>query len=316
MTCRSVTFVLCLAMTVQLQARVQVTLKAEARVRGLAVTLGEVAEIEDGGELAARLSGLELARSPRAEVTVTLTRGRILASLARENLQDEVVLGGAEAVVVNTELVGLARSELNSTASSYVRGRLGRAFEEVEITPRGAKQDLRLPAGLVGLKVIPPSAERLAGMVLVPVEVSVDGEPYKVVPVTLFIKLHQPVVVALSSLRRQDPITKRDVGLERRDVTRSEGKYFTKLEQVVGKKARSGIRAGEIVSPLAVEIAAVIKRRQKVTMIYRSGNVEVTVRGRALADGRPGEIIPVLNIASGAKLEARVLDAKTVEIVK
>ncbi len=313
---RLVIIAFCLISAVQLEAGVKVSLRSEASVRGLTVTLGEVADIQGEGELVARLKGLELSRSPRADSTLTLTRSRIMASLSRERLAAKVELTGASAVVVSSEQLTLSRDELNGVAAAYVRGRLAGVSQEVAVTPRGADEDLMVPAGLVKLKVIPPSADRVAGMLLVPVQVIVDGELYKVVPVTLLVELHQPVVVALAPLRRGTSISRRDIGLERRDITYSEGKYFTRAEDVLGKSVKGHIRAGEMVSPQAIEIAPVIKRRQNVTLVYQRGNVEVRLRGQALADGRPGEVISVLNTASGKKLNARVVDAETVEVVR
>ncbi len=316
MSLRLVIIAFCLIAAAPLEAVVKVSLRPEASVRGLAVTLGEVSEIEGEGELVTRLKGLELSRSPRADSTLTLTRSRIMAGLSREHLADKVELIGATAVVVSSELVTLLRTELNGVAVAYVRGRLEGISQEVGITPRGADEDLLVPAGQVGLKVIPPSADRIAGMLLVPVQVLVDDELYKVIPVTLLVELHQPVVVALAPLRQGSRISQRDIGLERREITHSDGKYFTRLEDVLDKSVKGYIRAGEMISPRVIEIAPVIKRRQNVTLIYQRGNIEVRLRGQALADGRPGEIIPVSNAANGKKLNARVVDAETVEIVR
>jgi flagella basal body P-ring formation protein FlgA len=314
---RSLTILACLlAWSGGLSGAVKVNLRAAAVVRGLTVVLGEVADIDGEAEAVAGLKGLELSRSPRAGISLTLSRSRIKASLVGKKLDQGVVLAGAESVQVTTELVKLTRAEINRVAVSYVRGRVEGISQESEIVPRGAEEDIELPAGKISLKVVPVNMDRLAGMLLVPIQVAVDGELYKVIPVTVQVKLHQAVVVALSSLRQGSKITQRDIGLERRDITRADGKYFSELEQVLGKLVKGYIRAGAVIVPSSVEIAALIKRRQNITIIYRKGNVVLTLSGQALADGRLGEIIPVQNSASSKKLQGRVLDKETVEVVK
>jgi flagella basal body P-ring formation protein FlgA len=56
--------------------------------------------------------------------------------------------------------------------------------------------------------------------------------------------------------------------------------------------------------------------QQGVRITARSGAVVVEARGLALQNGRMGQRVQVINLASGDTLAARVTGARTVEIVQ
>jgi flagella basal body P-ring formation protein FlgA len=57
-----------------------------------------------------------------------------------------------------------------------------------------------------------------------------------------------------------------------------------------------------------------IRRGQTVTILAGNENIRVSMKGKALQYGNPGDIIRVKNVISNKKLEARVIAAGIVRI--
>ena len=62
-------------------------------------------------------------------------------------------------------------------------------------------------------------------------------------------------------------------------------------------------------SPLAVV------RNQAVTMLVRTGGIEISARATTVDQGSVGQTVEVMNLATKKRMRARVIDEKTVEAV-
>lgn len=83
-----------------------------------------------------------------------------------------------------------------------------------------------------------------------------------------------------------------------------------------GMVAARNLRAGTILRSSTVRtprLRVLVRRKQPVTMTIRGRSFIVTTRGIALADGRPGDYIQVMNIRSQKTIIARVCADGTVE---
>jgi flagellar basal body P-ring formation protein FlgA len=58
-----------------------------------------------------------------------------------------------------------------------------------------------------------------------------------------------------------------------------------------------------------------VPKNKLVSMIYESGAMRVTARGRAMDDGGAGDTITVLNTDSKRTVEAVIVDSETVSVV-
>jgi flagella basal body P-ring formation protein FlgA len=84
--------------------------------------------------------------------------------------------------------------------------------------------------------------------------------------------------------------------------------------QLAGMAAKRTLHADRAVRAVDLMAPILIARNSNVSMIYVVGSLQITARGRALADAGKGDTIPVLNISSKKTVEAVVLDANTVAV--
>lgn len=124
----------------------------------------------------------------------------------------------------------------------------------------------------------------------------------------------QPVVVMVRPVMPGQPLTPDALRLESRDVATLGYGYFNDLQKAAGQVLRRPVAAGTVLTPDAVSAQKLIKRGALVTMVGRSGTLEVRAQGKALGDGGDGERISVENLSSRKVVQGVVKDGGTVEV--
>ncbi|MBL3528547.1 MAG: flagellar basal body P-ring formation protein FlgA [gamma proteobacterium endosymbiont of Lamellibrachia anaximandri] len=121
------------------------------------------------------------------------------------------------------------------------------------------------------------------------------------------------IVAAKRDIARGQAITLDDVVLVERDLNHQLRGYFDSLDQVVGRTLKRAIRRDRVVTPNLLVVQKTVRRGEEVTILAGSGSIQVRVKGRALSNGNPGDLIKVQNLASKKKLEVRILSAGLVK---
>ena len=169
--------------------------------------------------------------------------------------------------------------------------------------------------GRVKLVVLPAGSRQLRGLVPVKVQIWVGQRLKRQLLVTADVRLFHAVVVASQRVKRGELLTPQVLKLETREVTCLEGRYFTRIEQLQGKRARLSIPSGAVLTPETVEPVPVVSRGSKVRILVQFASVVAWTEGAALQEGAPGELIRVRNLRSGKRVLARVLDSETVRVI-
>src|SRR5262249_12438057 len=84
---------------------------------------------------------------------------------------------------------------------------------------------------------------------------------------------------------------------------------------LVGKAARRTLHPGRPLRTADLMAPIVVPKNKMVTMIYASGSMHLTARGRSLGDGGAGDMVKVLNIDSKRTVDAVIVDNDTVNVV-
>ncbi|MEJ2455737.1 MAG: flagellar basal body P-ring formation chaperone FlgA [Candidatus Thiodiazotropha sp.] len=137
-------------------------------------------------------------------------------------------------------------------------------------------------------------------------------------PWTLYVSanvgLEIPVVVATRDIGRGDPLASTDLKLEVMDTTHLLRGHFTAVEELVGNQLKRTLRRGQVVTPSMLVVEKTVQRGEQITIVSAIGTIEVRSRGKALRDGNPGDLIPVENLSSKKRLQARVVSSGLVAI--
>jgi flagella basal body P-ring formation protein FlgA len=186
------------------------------------------------------------------------------------------------------------------------------ADDMVVITPLQMPQEQILPAGR--LTLTPILRGEINQVVPVVVELSVDGSVKAVVPVAMRVDRYQQVVVAARPIRRLAAITPEDLRIEKRLVSGLPAGPLDQVEEAIGFVASREIRGGEVLSTKLIQLPALVKRGEIVTLIVEGNGVVVTARGQAKEEGQRGQLIRVMNLSSKKELYGRVEGERQVKI--
>ncbi len=100
--------------------------------------------------------------------------------------------------------------------------------------------------------------------------------------------------------------------LEARDLRGPEAA----VAELVGLEVRRAIYAERPVRPADLGPETLVRRNAMVTMLYRSGGLEIRTEGRALDEGGIGERVRVMNLTSRQSVPALVRGRGVVEVTK
>ncbi len=129
-----------------------------------------------------------------------------------------------------------------------------------------------------------------------------------------YVEAEVPVVVALKPIRARTIIHEDDVGLRLRPLSRLPRDIIFKKAYVIGKEAKVSLRPGTIIRMSYVEMPVIVKRNQQVSIIAQDRYLVVRAKGKALENGRRGQVIRVMNVDSKKVIWAKVISPSEVEV--
>jgi flagella basal body P-ring formation protein FlgA len=142
--------------------------------------------------------------------------------------------------------------------------------------------------------------------------VPVSGAPVIAVASLRVVAEH---VVARQAINRGDTITAETVASIRDEVRGVPLRRLPQAVQVVGGRALRPVPAGAVLLPGAVTVRRAIEPGDPVTVVARSGDIEVTASLVASDGGEPGDVIRVRNPETRRDLRGRVLSEGRVEVI-
>jgi flagella basal body P-ring formation protein FlgA len=177
---------------------------------------------------------------------------------------------------------------------------------------RNPPDAFNLPEGEVEYEVI-FGGGRILDARNIAVILRVDGRVVENLRIAGDIKAYLPVVTAARRLNRGDVITKADLVMRRKNIA-DLGRPFLDFNAADGMVAKRVIPMGHVLEENDLDAPVLVKRREVVTMIAARGNLQVSTRGVAAANGKQGEIISVQNMRSKREVACEVIGRKQVRV--
>jgi flagella basal body P-ring formation protein FlgA len=212
----------------------------------------------------------------------------------------------------------VAADVLTSLAQEKMDGLLAASGEkrrcQVELID-APKRDIWVPAGVLSYDTEAPQGLQYQQLTPIYVVIYVDGNA--VCRTSCHYKMHvyDKMVVAAQNIMAEAKISAVDVRLEEREISGPQLHYFNQLHEVLGNVLTSGLPAGKVLRQEMLQTPRAIRSHALVSIIVRSGDIEVHADGAAMQNGRIGQMIRVRNLASGRILNAKVIDGNTVEVL-
>lgn len=293
----------------------EVTMKQSVLARGLNVKIGDIADITPASAESLAVAQLRFGPSPVAGFARSITRSEVLQSLvAAGRAAGDFQFKGAtesllQAVVVDirpADLTDAATTALQAVLSlepdSDVEIEVGSKLRVVQAPPGNRSQELR--ARVRGGAAGPSSA-------VVDVDVLVDGESFRVVPVTFKLTRFRQVLKTAGTLRSGTPLGADNLTLSREKVAQATGLFLGSMEQVQGMVARRNLPSGQMLTLGDIAPPAIIRAGEIVTVVLSRGRVKLTMRAIANHDAALGEPLTLTNPTSRAQIQGVAAAAGT-----
>jgi flagella basal body P-ring formation protein FlgA len=141
----------------------------------------------------------------------------------------------------------------------------------------------------------------------------VDGRVVGNLAVRGTLEVLAEVAVAAGDLRRGAVIDAQDIRIAELDLNNLRSPCFD-MDELVGKRLKRGLRAGEAFERASVVFPPLVKRGEPVTITASKGALTVTARGLAQQDGQEGDMIRVRNISSNKDILCRITGSESVAV--
>lgn len=203
-------------------------------------------------------------------------------------------------------------AELTQAAKTYLQTAI--PLKDYNLRLKSKLSTQSVPAGKLSLRVKPINPQKWGGHTAVPVEIFVDGKKYRTVVVNFDLQVFQQVAVVTQPLKKGEAFSTENVVLKRMEISRLNQQPYTQVEQLAGARATRYLDSNTILTKNSVEEVPLVLKGKAVTIRAKVGMVEISTVGKALADGRMGNLVQVQNLDSGKKLFAKVVGSALVEI--
>ena len=201
---------------------------------------------------------------------------------------------------------------MRDAVTAFVTTRTAGMGWDIHIRRISLSDSLKLPDGTVDYEIVAPQQWEGWGNISIAVIVRQKDRIIRNIPVRLEVEASVDTVVTLRQIEYGASLAATDVTLQKREITQNSHLAARKLDDVIGKKARTTIRANQPVRADQVEKVPLIKSGQMVTIIAESGVLKISVTGIARSSGAEGDVIRVQNLTSLKEIPARVIDSSTV----
>jgi flagellar basal body P-ring formation protein FlgA len=214
----------------------------------------------------------------------------------------------ASAADAGRERARLEPAALAAAARAHLERALARDHEQLALEPVPGREPVALPAGTVTLETRACGRETPARRMCVWVDILVDGVRRKSVPVWLRVEARRKVLVATEALPAGSAVGASAFALELRDVAALSGAPLAADARTGPLRLRRPLDRGQALLASDVEPAPAVTRNQDVTVLVRTGAIQVEAPGVALSDGKLGAVVRVRNPRSGEIYHARIVD--------
>ena len=283
------------------------TLRDRIMVDGDVVRLGDLFEepLSDGD--------IAVAQAPKAGQTMTLD-ARFLQQVARAYRLDWQPRSKYQKVVIGRMSQRVTAPMVREAIAVAVQERIG-SSSDLDVALDGGDLELDLPTDVensvaVGAINFNPNSNRFAAILVAPA----DGPP--IIERTVFGTVYEMAQIPVPKrlISAGETIAAEDLEWQPVHLTRLTGNSLTDAEQLIGRVAKRPLKAGQILRQSDVAISPVIRKNDLIRLVVKTGQMILSVQGKALQDAALGQTIRVINVNSNRQLSGTVVDAGTVAV--
>lgn len=204
--------------------------------------------------------------------------------------------------------------EVREAVTTFVKNRTSGLGWDIRVRRTIISGDLKLPEGKIDYEIVAPQQWEGWGSISIAVLARQKDRVLRNIPVRVDVEALADTVVTLQQINYGELISAADVVLQKREITYNSHLAARTIDEVVGKKSRTTLRANQPVRADQVERVPLVKSGQIVTIVAENDVMKISVSGKARSSGAEGDMIRVQNLTSLKEIPARVIDASTVQV--
>lgn len=305
-------FILCILMlSSQTAYALQGTFKQEATVKGKFIILEDIVSFTETTVNTERIKDQIISKSPTLGHQLILKKSDVLRKLASENnLPAEIFWNGSDNTTITAVGNIVQSDQINNIIHQYLSDNLPEY--ETTFSPRDLVASVTLPSGELEYEV-KPSRPAIIGSTQFTIRFSVDGKIKKTLVVRGRLKVIAQIAVASSNLNKDEILSPDTYTFEDRDINKLKNVIFDR-QQMEGKKLTRRISNNTPILLSNLDKIPIIKKGQRIKVLVKSGNLELSMIGIAKGNGGIDDMIRVQNINSNKTIYAQVIAPGLVEV--
>lgn len=285
--------------------KLEVRIKPTASVRGLDIRIGDFCEILPSGREALELGKVEFGRSPTQGHARTIGRTELIQAIAGAGHDlSTLKFEGATESSVQAIVVDVPSSEVLESARTALQALLVVEGGDIEIEAPKNLRAVQAPPGRRSQEIVARVRGGKTGptSAIVDIEIEVDGEAWKRVPVTFKLTRFQHVLRTVGPVRAGSELGPQNLELVRQPVAQQTNLLLNDFAQVDGLVAAHDLKADRLVMLADTAPPAAVHKGEIVTVVIDSGRVKVTARAMANHDAPIAGRITLTNVTSKKQL--------------
>ncbi|MEM7253500.1 MAG: flagellar basal body P-ring formation chaperone FlgA [Pseudomonadota bacterium] len=205
-----------------------------------------------------------------------------------------------------------SHTHIRLTAETFLRDHHRKRSGRTEITARAIDRRVQLPKCATPLQAFLPPGGRTDGSATIGVRC---GGPkswrlFVVVDVAIFAS----VPVLTRDIARGETLTREDLRLDQRNTARGLRHHVKSIAALVGQRARRPLKAGDPVQTHHIARPHWIQKGQRITLVAKTGGINVRMAGIALNDGALGDTVRARNTRSQRVVEGVIIARGVIEV--
>lgn len=123
------------------------------------------------------------------------------------------------------------------------------------------------------------------------------------------VKIYTPIVVAKTVIRNNESFTKDNCSLQEREISpyKVTG-FYDRLETLKSFRVKGYVTPGTVISPIHTQTPFLISSGESVELVRESPSVRVSIKAKALENGRENQWIRVENLSTRKVIQAKVIN--------
>jgi flagella basal body P-ring formation protein FlgA len=292
----------------------KIVVKSNASVRGEKIYLKDIAQIKGEKNITQQIGSVCLGSASRPGNIRSLKGERILTILRSKRFWPvNATITTPETVEVTRRSQIVSKERYKDLFHRYVADLIG-ANADFSISNFKVTGNRPVSEGAVTLKVADNSDKKMLGYVSVTAFVGIDKKNEQRVMLSGWVNSYKKVFCTVRTLKRNEVVTENDVKLVRKNICKLPLNVVSNAKAVMGKRLKHCVRSGEYLRGDMLEEVPVVHKGDHVIIMAESSILRVTVIGKTLEEGCPGEMIKVKNSMSNKIISAQVIDASTVKV--